>query len=141
MTSQEEPDKNSKLPESKKLMLAHDTLPLILLTVVIMLTGIATIFFVREPTHWMEGPAITILVVFMPLTAISYLHFRLPKKKSEFKAIQKVLDSENTAVESFTVDIRQDDSSADYLLPIFFVSFFLRAGILYPICKQCRGTV
>jgi hypothetical protein len=38
-----------------------------------MLTGIATIFFVRETTHWMEGLAIAILVVFMPLTAISYL--------------------------------------------------------------------
>jgi hypothetical protein len=105
-------------------MLAHDTLPLILLAVVIMLTGIATIFFVRETTHWMEGPAIAILVVFMPSTAISYLHFRLPKKKGEFKAIQKVLDSENTAAESFTVDIRQDDSSEDYLLATFFVSLY-----------------
>jgi hypothetical protein len=128
MTSKEEPDKNSKHPESKKLIQAHDTLPLILLTVVIMLTGIVTIFFVRETTHWMEGPAIAILVVFMPLTAISYLHFRLPKKKGEFKAIQKLLDNENTAAESFTADIRQDDSSADYLLPIFFVSFFCGLG-------------
>jgi hypothetical protein len=123
MTTKEESSKNSK-----KLRLAPNTLPLILLAVAIMLTGIVTIFIDRETGHWMEGPAVAILVVFMPLTAISYLHFRLPKKQGEFKAIQKALDSENIAAESFTVDIKQDDSSADYLLPIFFVSFFCGLG-------------
>jgi len=123
MTTKEELSKSSK-----KLLLSSDTLPLIWLTIAIMLTGISTIFIVRDAGHWMEGPAVAILVAFMPLTAISYLHFRLPKKQGEFKAIQKVLDSENIGAESFTLDIRQDDSSADYLLPIFFVSFFCGLG-------------
>lgn len=108
--------------------LSTGTFPLILLTVVVALFGFAAVLFSQGSNHWMEGPAIAILVVFMPLTAISYLHFRLPKKHEEFKAIKKMLHNENATIESFSVNFNRYDSSMDYLLPVTFVSLFSVLG-------------
>jgi hypothetical protein len=76
--------------------------------------------------HWMEGPAIAILLIFMPLTAVSYLHFRLPKKKDEFAALKTLLCTDK--INAHSLLISGDEQGDDYLLPIFFVSFFSFLG-------------
>jgi hypothetical protein len=103
---------------------------LVILVLVIVFLGILSVIF-NDPnnkSHWMEGPAIATMVIFMPLTAISYLHFRLPKKQDEFKIIKRSLQSENKDSELFSSLFNQEDTGADYLLPICFVSFFSAMG-------------
>jgi len=36
-------------------------------------------------THWMVPIAIALMAVFLPLTAISFLSYRLPQKQKEFE--------------------------------------------------------
>ncbi len=127
MTTEEMPGIKKRFTDWLRAISVARTLPLIALVIAIVLVGLLTIYLDRDG-HWMQGPAIAILVVFMPLTAISYLHFRLPRKQEEFKAIKKVLRSENSELETFSIDLEQEDASADYLLPIFFVSFFSGLG-------------
>ncbi len=106
------------------------TLPLVILTAAIMITGIAIgiVAYFNFEGHWMEAPSIAILVVFMPLTAISFLHFRLPKKMEEFAAVKRALNRENDASEIIALDFDQEESDLDYLLPVSFVTFFSVLG-------------
>jgi hypothetical protein len=81
-----------------------------------------------EATHWIVPLSIATLVVFMPLTAISFLHYRLPKKQKEFqKIIETLSSSEHGAeLESFVVD--SEHKHSDYFLPVLFVSLFSAIG-------------
>ncbi|MHC4960988.1 MAG: hypothetical protein ACYTGA_02545 [Planctomycetota bacterium] len=78
--------------------------------------------FEDDTDHWMVGPAIAVMVLFMPLTAITYLHYRLPRKREEFVEIQKALNKQGENPEIFSSAFEQEDSAADYSLPILFVS-------------------
>ncbi|MFT5419493.1 MAG: hypothetical protein ACI9D5_000233 [Candidatus Endobugula sp.] len=82
----------------------------------------------EDVVHWMVPLGIAVMVVFMPLTAISFLHYRLPKKQKEFDKILKSLDSTEHGVEvdSFVVDTEYKGS--DYLLPVLFVTLFSSLG-------------
>lgn len=91
-------------------------------------TALGNAYYQPDTNHWMEGPAVAIMMLFMPLTAVSYLHFRLPKKQDELKVIKRALHFENEDSEAFSMMFSQEDSDADYLLPIFFVSFFSMLG-------------
>lgn len=78
--------------------------------------------------HWLVPLGIATLVVFMPLTAISFLHYRLPKKQKEFNDILQALSSSEHGVEvdSFVVD--SEYKSSDYFLPVLFVTLFSIIG-------------
>jgi len=118
-------------PNKPFTLIAH-TMPLVLLVIFLLISGLSvSLYSLYSPSpnrHWMEGIGIAILIIFLPLTAISYLHFRLPMKKEEFKTIRKMLKNENETIETFSVDFHQHNSCADYLLPIFFVTFFSAMG-------------
>jgi hypothetical protein len=81
-----------------------------------------------EKVHWMVPIGISLMAVFIPLTAISFLQYRLPKKQKEFDKIIRALDTkkDNRVIEYFTIDA--DFRSSDYLLPILFVTFFSILG-------------
>lgn len=81
-----------------------------------------------ELVNWVVPLGISIMVVFMPLTAISYLHFRLPKKQKEYGNILHSLESTDhgTEVDSYIIDT--EHKSSDYLLPVLFVSLFSSLG-------------
>ena len=51
--------------------------------------GSAMMAYNENSSHWMEGWAALIMISFMPLTALTYLHYRLPKKQQEFAVIKK----------------------------------------------------
>lgn len=107
---------------------------LLYFTLLIVLVGIAgSVASIYNDSHWMEAPGITIMVLFMPLTAISYLHYRLPKKKEEYNQVKVSLHAENNSSELYSVISSPEDSGSDYLLPIFFVTFlsFLGFSILF----------
>lgn len=81
-----------------------------------------------EKVHWLVPLGIATLVVFMPLTSISFLHYRLPRKQKEFNDI---LDSlapveHGVEVDSFIVD--SEYKSSDYFLPVLFVTLFSTIG-------------
>jgi hypothetical protein len=82
----------------------------------------------EDVVHWMVPLGIAVMVVFMPLTAISFLHYRLPKKQKEFDRIIKSLDATEHGVEvdSFVIDTEYKGS--DYLLPVLFVTLFSSLG-------------
>lgn len=90
--------------------------------------GAVMVGFFLPNSHWMEGPAIAVMVVFIPLTAVSYLRFRLPKKQDEFEVIKRQLHFEEENSELFTAMFGEDRSESDYVLPICFVSFFSILG-------------
>lgn len=82
----------------------------------------------EQIVHWMVPIGIAVMVIFMPLTAISFLHYRLPKKQKEFDKIVNALDG---AEHGFEVDyfiIESEYKSSDYLLPILFVTLFSMLG-------------
>jgi hypothetical protein len=115
-----------KVSPSSDTIITPNTRILLLFVLIIILAGGSSAFW--APGHWMEGPAVAIMMVFMPLTAVSYLHFRLPKKQDEYRAVKKALHTDSENSEVFSVIFDQEDSSADYLLPIFYVSFFSMLG-------------
>lgn len=81
-----------------------------------------------DKSHWMEAPVVALMMCFMPLTAISFLHFRLPKKQDEFLATKRALQLDNDNAESMNAVFEQNNSSSDYLLPIIFVSILSMLG-------------
>jgi hypothetical protein len=99
---------------------------LVLVLLLVVIVAIAT--GLGAGPHWMQGPAIGIMVSFMPLTAITYLHYRLPRKQEEFEAISRTLGGQANDPEMFSIVFHQEESAADYFLPIFFVSFFSTMG-------------
>lgn len=115
---------------------ANKTKALSLLVNIIIIVGMAcsvTMMFVSVQSeagvvHWLVPLGIATLVVFMPLTAISFLHYRLPKKQKEFNDILESLSSTEHGVEvdSFVVD--SEYKSSDYFLPVLFVTLFSTIG-------------
>jgi len=88
----------------------------------------AALAYGEDTSHWMEGPATLIMIAFMPLTAITYLHYRLPRKQEEFEAIKSAFHAHNDEPEDFSFVLRRADFPADYVMPIFFVSVFSTLG-------------
>jgi len=88
--------------------------------------------------HWMVPIAIALMVVFMPLTAISFLSYRLPLKQKEYESVLKVLnlDAGGSQTEHFT---DAEYRGTDYLLPVVFVVFFSLMG--FYILFADNGTV
>lgn len=82
----------------------------------------------EQDSHWMEGPAALIMISFMPLTALTYLHYRLPKKQQEFDVIKNAFHINNDEPEDFAIILQRSDHAADYVVPIFFVSVFSILG-------------
>jgi len=81
-----------------------------------------------DGSHWMEGPAALIMISFMPLTALTYLHYRLPKKQQEFEIIKEAFHAHSDEPEDFSIILRRSSTPADYVVPIFFVSVFSILG-------------
>lgn len=81
-----------------------------------------------SPGYWMEGPAILVMISFMPLTALTYLHYRLPKKQQEFNVIKAAFHAHSEEPEDSTIILQRSDHAADYVVPIFFVSVFSILG-------------
>lgn len=81
-----------------------------------------------ERVHWMVPLGIAIMVVFMPLTAISFLHYRLPKKQKELEDIKVALGNSEHGVEAGSILVDTEYKSSDYLLPVLFVSLFSTLG-------------
>ena len=114
----------------------NKTKALSLLVNIIIIVGMAcsiTMMFVPIQSeagvvHWLVPLGIATLVVFMPLTAISFLHYRLPKKQKEFNDILESLSTTEHGVEvdSFVVD--SEYKSSDYFLPVLFVTLFSTIG-------------
>jgi len=82
----------------------------------------------KQIIHWMVPVGIAVMVVFMPLTAISFLHYRLPKKQKEFDKILTTLETVEHGVEVEYSEIDSEYKSSDYLLPILFVTLFSAIG-------------
>lgn len=100
-------------------------------------TAVGVLIYHGAPAdhHWMEGPAIAVMVAFMPLTAISYLHFRLPRKQDEFDNIVDALGVRDDISELSSVIFEQSDVKSDYLLPVGFVSVFCTLGFYILLVK------
>lgn len=103
-------------------------LPMVVLFALLLLVAWGVWAMAGPSYHWMEGPAIAIMISFMPLTAITYLHYRLPQKQEEYGLICKTLGAEHNDPEMFSFVLRQDESAMDYVLPVFFVSVFSILG-------------
>ncbi len=91
-----------------------------------------------ETIHWMVPLGISTLVMFMPLTSISFLHYRLPKKQKEFNKILDSLASTEHGVEIDNVIINSEHKSSDYLLPVLFVTFFSSIGFYILLAENAR---
>jgi len=100
-----------------------------LIALLALTVGLAAIMaYGEQNSHWMEGPAILIMISFMPLTALTYLHYRLPKKQQEFDVIKDAFHAHNNEPEDFAIILQRSDHAADYVVPIFFVSIFSILG-------------
>lgn len=102
------------------------TFPLLLLVTLIIILAVAYSFS-DHSLHPFEGPGIALMILFMPITAITFLHYRLPKIQEEFSVIRNTLagDADNTEMLSM---ISQEESGMDYVLPILFVCIFSALG-------------
>ena len=128
--------------ESRDATVNKDARFLVYLTVAIVvvalvLSVILKIFSIgssqTDELHWMVPMGIAVMVIFMPLTAVSFLHFRLPQKKREFDRIVGVLKSDavpgkSGSSESESIVVNTAFKGADYVLPVFFVTFFSILG-------------
>jgi hypothetical protein len=101
---------------------------LLIALLVIAVALVAIMSRMEDPGSWMEGPAILIMISFMPLTALTYLHYRLPKKQQEFDVIKAAFHAHNNEPEDATIILQRSDHAADYVVPIFFVSLFSILG-------------
>ena len=124
---------NSDTPP-KRLYAFHwraKTFPLFLLVVVIVTMAI-WFAFSDYSVHPFEGPGVALMILFMPITAITFLHYRLPKIHEEFTAVKKTLHGDTEEPEMISL-MSNDDSGIDYVLPIMFVCIFgiLGFGILF----------
>lgn len=81
-----------------------------------------------EPLHWMGPMGVAVMVIFMPLTAVSFLQFRLPQKKREFADILATLHAESERSERSSFIVNAEYKGPDYLLPVVFVTFFSVLG-------------
>lgn len=106
------------------------TWPLIVLIIFILITP--SVFYLSSGAegdyHWMEGVGMPLMVVFMPLTAITFLRFRLPKKQKEFECIKKTLSRQNSESENYSFVFGQEYLGSDYFFPILFVCMFCILG-------------
>lgn len=119
---------------NKKRIININTRHLFIFCIAIVACGIGgTAVSLYNGTHWMEAPGIAIMVLFMPMTAISYLHYRLPKKQEEYNQVKSILSTSGNSSELFSLISNPEETSTDYLLPIFFVTFlsFLGFYILF----------
>ncbi len=107
------------------------TFPLLLL--VLAIVGFAAWYTLSPHSqHHFEGPGAALMILFMPITAITFLHYRLPKIHEEFQSIRTALQAGTDEVETISL-VGQEESGIDYVLPILFVSIFgiIGFGILF----------
>lgn len=120
---------------TKKRLYAWDwrskTFPLLLLVIAIVMLAVYWAFS-GLGGHYFEGPGTAIMILFMPITAITFLHYRLPKIHEEFLSIRDALRSDAQEAETISL-VGQEESGVDYVLPIMFVCIFgiLGFGILF----------
>lgn len=122
---------NAKTTHTKnKVSPSRNTRYLTLFVIIVLAVGAAVGYLNtgNGNVHWMEGPLIALLTCFMPLTAISFLHFRLPRIQDDFHETMRALNIDNKGKEAFSGLFVQNESSSDYLLPIFFISLFSMFG-------------
>ena len=114
------------------------TLNIFVFIILLIGTVVGVLIYYSAPLdhHWMEGPSIAVMVAFMPLTAISYLHFRLPRKRDEFDNIVEALGARNYSSEVSNVMFEQSDVQSDYLLPVGFVTVFCTLGFYILLVKN-----
>ena len=83
-------------------------------------------------THWMVPIAIALMAIFLPLTAISFLSYRLPQKQKEFEKIIDALEQDNHSNgdmgERASFILNADFRGTDYLLPVIFNTLFCVLG-------------
>lgn len=91
-----------------------------------------------EQVHWMVPLGIATLVMFMPLTSISFLHYRLPKKQKEFTKIVESLASSEHGIEVDNFIIDSEYKSSDYLLPVLFVTLFSSIGFYILLAENAQ---
>ncbi|MFT6102157.1 MAG: hypothetical protein ACJATV_000891 [Granulosicoccus sp.] len=132
--------RHSDKPHIKDLpMKSYNTKSLVFLVYLILAIGLCSaVFFLVSPMyfgdemeqtiHVMVPLGISVMVIFMPLTAISFLHYRLPKKQKEFHKILTALETVEHGVEVNYSNIDSEYKSSDYLLPILFVTLFSALG-------------
>ena len=109
-----------------------DIWPLIILIILILIAasvfGCVAYYAGDNKYHWMEGVGMALMVIFMPLTAITFLHFRLPKKQKEFECIKKTLSTQDSESENYSFVFGQEHLGSDYFFPILFVCIFCVLG-------------
>jgi hypothetical protein len=72
--------------------------------------------------------AVVIFTLFMPLTALSFYRFRLPRKKDEFERILALLGLNKDESALWVPSIKSEYSVADYALPVLFASVLTALG-------------
>ena len=119
-------------PEARTAPSQGPSLAKIFLWLIMLFVVIVLLYFLmgygEDGSHGMEGPAALVMISFMPLTAITYLHYRLPRKQAEFESIKSALHASTGDPEDLTFFLRREDSPADYIMPIFFVSVISSLG-------------
>ncbi|AWB65262.1 hypothetical protein C2869_01840 [Saccharobesus litoralis] len=70
---------------------------------------------------WKEGVSICFLVLFLPLTAITYIRVSLPKKHESVANLKQQFESHDLP-DTFSFHLNQDHKPTDYFLPLLLVS-------------------
>lgn len=71
---------------------------------------------------------VSVLASFMPLSALSFYRFRLPRKAEEFRRIVRILGVRRSFRSPPSRAVREEYSGPDYLLPVAFATFVCILG-------------
>lgn len=85
-----------------------------------------TSFF--TPSIIMKVCGVMVLTSFIPLSALSFYLYRLPKKEKEYNKIKEMLDLKETEASLQIPTVKDEYTSIDYTLPIVFATFLCLLG-------------
>jgi len=71
---------------------------------------------------------VVVLTLFVPATAVSFLGFRLRKKKSQFHQLLQRLGLNRSDAEATAEAVKQEYAASDYVLPVAFATLVTLGG-------------
>jgi hypothetical protein len=72
--------------------------------------------------------SVVVLTLFVPATAVSFLGFRLRKKKSQFHQLLQRLGLTRSDAEATAEAVKQEYAASDYVLPVAFATLVTLGG-------------
>jgi hypothetical protein len=72
--------------------------------------------------------SVVVLTLFVPATAVSFLGFRLRKKKSQFHQLLQRLGLTRSDAEATAEAVKQEYAASDYVLPVTFATLVTLGG-------------